>query len=317
MSELNPLPASPSPPWAPILLRAQAGFDHLLVQIRSDRVMSLSLAAALALHIILIFAIAFVPPSSRDAVMQDIALAVTESKEKNPDADYLAQTNQQGAGVLRSAHRLTSPAQMQNPNQTIQTQNVTLHIEQMSQQPVEASAIGSRTITTTASWKAESQNEKNKRAQRAQKHQKTQSSVASMIATLEAQYATQKQEYSKATSVHTVDSVSTREDASAVYMNQFRRKVERIGNRHYPAEARSRELKGDVRLMVILDPDGDIKAIRLLKTSGSRILDEAAKDSVRDGAPYGHFTGEMKSYSELRIIRTWRFSDEDELDVGM
>ena len=137
-----------------------------------------------------------------------------------------------------------------------------------------------------------------------------------MIATLEAQYANQKQEYSRTTNVHTVDSVSTRADPSAVYMNQFRRKVEKIGNRNYPAEARRLELKGDVRLMVILLPDGNIRAIRLLQSSGSHLLDNTAKDSVRHGAPYGHFDKAMKDYSELRIIRTWRFSDQDELEVG-
>jgi protein TonB len=148
------------------------------------------------------------------------------------------------------------------------------------------------------------------------KQQSQLASTTSMIATLEAQYANQKQEYSRTTNIHTIDSVSTRSDPSAVYMNQFRRKVEKIGNRNYPAEARRLQLKGDVRLMVILLPNGNIRAIRLLKSSGSHLLDNTAKDSVRQGAPYGHFDKAMKDYSELRIIRTWRFSDQDELEVG-
>ncbi len=284
---------------------------------RSDRVLTVSVLSAVAVHVFFIFAITFSSGSNDKTTMQDIALAVSESKTVNPDADYLAQSNQQGAGVLRSAHRLTSPAQVQNQNQSIQAQTVTIQIIKEQQEEQTPSAEGERTVTTAASWKAESQSEKNRRLRKAQKQKESSSSTASMIATLEAQYATQKQEYSKISSIHTVDSVSTREDPSAVYMNQFRRKVEKIGNHNYPAEARSRHLKGDVRLMVILERDGSIRAIRLMQTSGSHLLDEAAKASVRQGAPYGRFDEAMKGYSQLHIIRTWRFSDENEMDVGM
>lgn len=282
---------------------------------RSDRVLSLSVLLAVAVHLIFIFAITFVAPADSSSIMQDIALAVTESKDKNPDADYLAQSNQQGSGVLRAAHRLTSPVQNQNQNQEISVQNVTISIQEQKEQPIEASRAGERTLTTTASWKVKAQEEKNQQARKQRKQQNQQASMASMIATLEAQYSNKKQEYSRSTNVHTVDSVSTRYDSSAQYMNQFRRKVEKVGNRNYPAEARRLGLKGDVRLMVILLPDGSIRAIRLLKSSGSHLLDKTAKESVRHGAPYGHFDKAMKDYSELRIIRTWRFSDEHELDL--
>ncbi|MBC7750103.1 MAG: energy transducer TonB [Candidatus Saccharibacteria bacterium] len=283
---------------------------------RSDRVLSLSVLLAVALHLIFIFAVTFVSLDENATTMQDIALAVTESKDKNPDADYLAQTNQQGSGVLRSTHRLTSPLQNQNQNQEVHEQNVTITMIEQKEQPLEASQAGERTLTSTASWKASAQAEKNNQARKLRKQHAQQAAAASMIATLEAQYANKKQEYSRSTNVHTVDSVSTHSDPSAQYLNQFRRKVEKIGNRNYPAEARRLALKGDVRLMVILLPDGTIRAIRLLKSSGSHLLDNTAKNSVRHGAPYGHFDKKMKDYSELRIIRTWRFSDENELDIG-
>lgn len=289
---------------------------HAVHAFRSDRVLALSVLLAVALHLIFIFAVTFVSPDENSSVMQDIALAVTESKDKNPDADYLAQSNQKGSGVLRAAHRLTSPLQNQNQNQEVHEQNVTINIIEQKEQPVEDSQAGERTLTTTASWKIKAQDEKNKQSRKLRKQQAQQAAAASMIATLEAQYANKKQEYSRATSVHTVDSVSTRSEPSAQYLNQFRRKVEKIGNHNYPAEARRLELKGDVRLMVILLPDGSIRAIRLLKSSGSHLLDNTAKDSVRQGAPYGHFDKAMKDYSELRVIRTWRFSDENELEVG-
>lgn len=68
--------------------------------------------------------------------------------------------------------------------------------------------------------------------------------------------------------------------------------------------------------MVILTPNGKIRAIRLLQTSGKSVLDEAAKSSVRQAAPFGKFDKGMGKFTELRIIRTWRFSSKhDELEV--
>ena len=301
--------------WMPSSIARQK-ISQLIRIFRSDRILASSVLVAIVLHFIFIFGITFTAPTDQQSVMQDIALAVTDSKEKNPEADYLAQSNQQGSGVLRAAHRLTSLMQNQNQNQQVREQNVTIQIMQQKQKPEEASQVGERTLTTSASWKVQQQDEKNRRAHQRRKQQDQLAAAASMIATLEAQYANQKQEYSRRTNVHTVDSVSTRADPSAVYMNQFRRKVEKFGNRNYPAEARRLELVGDVRLMVILSPNGSIRAIRLLKSSGSRLLDNTAKDSVRYGAPYGRFDQAMKAYSELRIIRTWRFSNKDELEVG-
>ncbi|MDE2420655.1 MAG: energy transducer TonB [Gammaproteobacteria bacterium] len=301
--------------WMPISMAWQK-ISQFIHACRSDRVLAISVLLAVILHIIVIFGITFVPPSDKQEVMKDIALAVSDSKEKNPDADYLAQANQQGSGVLRSAHRLTSLMQNQNQNQEVHEQNVTIQIIQQKLDPEEASEAGERTLTSAESWSVQKQDEKNRRAHQMRKRQDQQASTASMIATLEAQYANQKQEYSRTTNIHTVDSVSTRADPSAVYMNQFRRKVEKAGNGNYPIEARNRGIKGDVRLMVILERDGSIRAIRLMQTSGYHILDEAAKASVRHGAPYGRFDAAMKGYSQLHIIRTWRFSDQDELEVG-
>ncbi|MDO5770372.1 MAG: TonB family protein, partial [Psychrobacter sp.] len=67
------------------------------------------------------------------------------------------------------------------------------------------------------------------------------------------------------------------------------------------------------RLMVIIKPDGNVKAIRLLESSGSNILDEAAKQSVRQAAPFGKFSADMKDIVELRLIRTYRYSDKVEV----
>ena len=86
-----------------------------------------------------------------------------------------------------------------------------------------------------------------------------------------------------------------------------------MGNLHYPRQARVQGITGEVRLMVIISNDGNIKAIRLLESSNSNILDEAAKQSVRKAAPFGKFTEDMSDIVELRLIRTYRYSDKIEV----
>ena len=52
------------------------------------------------------------------------------------------------------------------------------------------------------------------------------------------------------------------------------------GNLLTPEEARRNQLTGDVRLVVALYPDGSIKRIDVLASSGKSVLDQAAIRSV-------------------------------------
>lgn len=281
----------------------------------ADRVMLLCTALAVSLHVLLVFGLSFTAPSGDRALMQDVTVAVTLSKQPDPQADFLAQANQAGSGVTRQAYRLTSPES--SPLQAAQLQAVAPQQQQEQREQQTAQAESERVLVTQLSWQqtAQSSNQQAKREPQAQPTEQQQAAAA--IASLEAQYARRKQEYSKQTKIHTVDSVSAKADPSAAYIEGFRRRVEQVGNQHYPDLARAKGWSGDVRLMVILRPDGQIRAIRLLESSGHSILDEAARNSVRQAAPYSQFDASMKAFSELRIIRTWRFSQEmDAVEVA-
>ena len=137
--------------------------------------------------------------------------------------------------------------------------------------------------------------------------------VRKKIQTLEAQLSQKQQVFASKTNVQTVDSNATTHGKSAAYLENFRNHVERVANQYYPVQARRDRITGDVRLMVIIARDGTVKAINLLESSGSAILDEAAKQSIRQSAPYGKFSQEMGELAELRVVRTWRYSDELEI----
>ncbi len=283
----------------------------------SDRLLAACLAAALLLHILLIFCLTFVAPRGDRAQIQDVTVAVQLQQDKNPQADFLAQANQQGGGILDKAARKTAPSP--SPDSRDGEPNE----QQMAQQtetppvPTPASAANEQPIVVTRlSWKEE-QRRKRKTARPTPASPDTPSLMAQQaaeVAALEAQYHQLKQAYSHISRIETVDSESTQASDSAGYLERFRRQVERAGNRDVLQLPQG--LHGDVRLMVIVRPDGSIRAIRLLGSSGSTQLDEAAKNSVRRAAPFDRFDAKMRDLSELRIIRTWRFdAQQDQVDV--
>ncbi len=100
----------------------------------------------------------------------------------------------------------------------------------------------------------------------------------------------------------------------ARYVEDWRLKVEAIGNLNYPQEAREKNLSGTLRLMVALRADGTVERIELERSSGHRVLDEAAERIVRLGAPYAPFPDALRRDTDiLEIIRTWTFSRDQRL----
>ena len=130
---------------------------------------------------------------------------------------------------------------------------------------------------------------------------------------LEAQIAKQQDEYQKRPKRRFIGA-RTKEASDAMYLEAWRQKVERIGNMNYPVAARNQKIYGQLRMTVSIKSDGSIEKIEIDKSSGSKVLDEAAKNIVNLAAPYARFTEEMKRNTDiLGITRTWTFTQEDEL----
>ncbi len=103
-------------------------------------------------------------------------------------------------------------------------------------------------------------------------------------------------------------SASTKEYKYAAYMDAWRAKVERVGNLNYPEQARKKGLSGNLVLDVALNPDGSINEITIRRSSGEKILDEAAIKIVELAAPYSPFPQHIKDETDiLHIMRTWQF----------
>nr|WP_312824625.1 TonB family protein [Acinetobacter oleivorans] len=267
-----------------------------------DRVFIAATILAILLHVFVLL-IHFAMPSPSEQSTKEIAISIRSSNEPVQQADFLAQADQQGSGTFLEAHRTSSDTPNPMPNDA-STGNAELESLQKVQQQRELK-FEEKVLMTVLSW--QKQADASQRKKELELLQSQFQAKAAMVASLEAQYLQRRQDFSRQQKIKTVDGIQAKKDASAVYLDKFREKVELYGNRYYPEEAKQQQLRGEVRLMVILNAQGGIRAIRLLESSGHSILDEAAKSSVRRGAPFGHFDANMKDISELRIVRTWRF----------
>ena len=285
-------------------------FTPLMYAWWKDPIFSGAVILAAVLHLI-ILTLQFAMPQERDAAVKEIAVTLRSTKDKIENADFLAQADQQGSGTFREAHRMSSDMPAPMLEQSAGEQQ--LESLEKLQQKRELS-FDEKVLMTTLSWKKEV--EQNQRKKAMQELNSQFQAKAAMVASLEAQYLQRQQNFSRQQKIKTVDGIQAKQDISAAYLEKFRQKVEFYGNRYYPDAAKAQQLAGEVRLMVILNKSGGIRAIRLIDSSGHSLLDEAAKASVRKAVPFGAFDQGMKEISELRIVRTWRFDPaEAEFEV--
>jgi len=106
-------------------------------------------------------------------------------------------------------------------------------------------------------------------------------------------------------------SASTKEYKYASYMEAWRAKVERVGNLNYPEAARKKKISGSLILDVALNNDGSINQITVRRSSGHKVLDDAAIRIVELASPYSQFPDHIREETDiLHITRTWQFLND-------
>ena len=100
----------------------------------------------------------------------------------------------------------------------------------------------------------------------------------------------------------------------ARYVEDWRAKIERIGNLNYPEAARQFKLYGNLLLTVSIRSDGSVENVEINRSSGQSILGAAAVKIVEMSAPFAAFPPDIKRDTDvLHITRTWMFTKGDEL----
>jgi protein TonB len=103
-------------------------------------------------------------------------------------------------------------------------------------------------------------------------------------------------------------SASTREFRYASYLGAWARKVENIGNLNYPQAAKDHHIYGSLILHVAVRADGSVESVRVVRSSGYDLLDQAAIRIVELAGPYAPFPPDIAAETDvLDIVRTWQF----------
>jgi protein TonB len=106
----------------------------------------------------------------------------------------------------------------------------------------------------------------------------------------------------------------TEEYRFARYIEDWRLKIERVGNLNYPDEARQKKLYGSLQLTVHIKADGKLDGVDVDRSSGSKILDEAAVRIVKLASPYAAFPEDIRrDFDIIDVTRTWTFTRSDQL----
>ncbi len=267
--------------------------------------LSFTLFLALSLHAAVILGVGFTTEDAGEPLPTiEVTLAHHADPEAPEDADFIAQSNQQGSGTEAEALETTTRTEADFLSEEIRP--VTPEpVPVMVPEP----ALKRELLSTVTAAEDQVTTEEEVPVEPAELARDPTTfaydELAQEIASLEARIAEDERALAKRPRVKRLTSVSTKSADEAAYLNAWRQKVERIGNANYPDGS----VYGDLRLLVVLRFDGVLEEVRLLKSSGHKVLDDAALRIVRLAAPYQDFPVEMrKKYDRLEIIRTWQFS---------
>jgi len=100
----------------------------------------------------------------------------------------------------------------------------------------------------------------------------------------------------------------TRESDVAVYLDGWRRKVERVGTVNFPSAARREKLSGTPVVEVTIAADGHLAEARIRSSSGHPEIDDAAIRILKLAAPFDPFPRVLAAkHDQIRIAYEWQF----------
>jgi len=100
----------------------------------------------------------------------------------------------------------------------------------------------------------------------------------------------------------------TRASDVAVYLDSWRRKVERVGTLNFPSAARRDKLSGTPVVEVTIAADGRLERALIRSSSGHPEIDDAAIRILKLAAPFDPFPRALAAqHDQIRIAYEWQF----------
>ncbi|MFZ2971678.1 energy transducer TonB [Ferribacterium limneticum] len=282
---------------------------------QQDRRLWLAVGISVLFHGLLLFLNFQFPEASqafREKAM-DIILVNAKSARKPTDAQALAQANLDGGGNTdenRRAKTPLPPSPQKNDGDAIQQMQRRVQELETAQQRLLAQAKSLRNIAA-----ANTATEQPSPVVPVVSGLDLAESARAM-ARLEGEISKSADEYSKRPRKKFVGA-RTEEYGLAAYLDGWKQKIERIGTLNYPPEARGKLYGAVVIFVELRAEDGSLYSAEISRSSGHKILDQAALRILRMSAPFGAIPQQaLGGATVLSFARTWYFMQGDALNTA-
>jgi protein TonB len=274
-----------------------------------SRALAMALSISIVFHAIVLSIHFKLPDTLRGiaASQLDVVLVNSKTRARPDQPDVLAQSSLDGGGDTELDHRAKSPLPLlQPPERGADLKQAARKVQEMeARQRQLLSQLESREEISSSEPKPQAE-------EKSQLSGADLADSALIISRMEAQIARQIDEYNKRPRKTFVGARAS-EVRYALYVEDWRQKIERFGNLNYPESARGK-IYGRLRLTVSINADGSLAAMDLEESSGFKILDAAAQQIVRLAAPYAKFPPDIRRETDILVItRTWHFTRGDKL----
>jgi protein TonB len=307
--------------------------------------LGVALVFSVVAHTMLIAGLGFTKPEEKKlqdkAKALEVVLVNAKTKEAPIKADALAQSNLDRGGNTESDRRMKSPLPVPKTPPAEKADKLAAETKQAKlkaaakqseaprkQQHVAEQEKPAQEVITKQQSPQKVESEPTQQAEAVEpeqgKHEEkpTILNTADLVARsldaarLEAQLSKNMDAYQKRPKRKFIGA-RVREYRFASYVEAWRQKVEKVGNLNYPSEAKAQKLYGRLTLTVSIRADGSVEKIELNRSSGHKVLDDAAQRIVELAAPYSAFPEEVRQDTDIiEITRTWTFTREDTLYSG-
>ncbi len=304
-------PAAPIPTHAPVEKVTKSDLMPFSDERHSLRMLQWALLASVLLHGVFL-KIHFTGPESklRNQVSLDVVLVNVKHHKAPEKAEVLAQHNvNAGGNVDRNVRAKTAlPPQDHEAvgNDLITAQKQVQTLEERNRELL----TRKKASVVANSQKTPSQTQEDPTPTPVSGTD-IMNSVAD-IKRIEGELAEKTEEYAKRPRLTVIGS-RAKEYRFAQYVEEWRAKVERVGTLNYPDSARGR-LYGSLVVAVRIRADGSVVSAEITRSSGHKVLDDAALRTVKLAAPYQAFPASIRADTDhLEIIRTWTYTNEDKV----
>ncbi len=303
------------------LERRFSGIDHGYAATHARARMRNAVVMSLLVHLFIIYGIAFkvADPPRPDERTQRLDVVLVNAKSKAPPLapDALAQLNLDGGGNVVDKRRAQSPLPVM-PSEKTATE-VKLALRRLEQLEAKARQLmtNPQAMTQVETAPPAPKPAPSPAPALSEPDPKAKPEAAGIvqrsleIARLEATISRDWDAYQQGTRRRFIGA-RTQEYRFARYIEDWRQKIERVGDLNYPQAAREQRLYGSLVVTVAIKSDGTVEQVAISRPSGHKLLDDAARRIVELAAPFAAFPPHIaKDTSVIEITRTWTFTAAD------